>query len=190
MYSQSSDNLSKDSGGLTVEKIFAPLKQLSPQGEQNTEGHCMACTRLTGKILHLGMSPQPISEEEGDNTDVYTDEDTQVATIEREGHLPRADRVWAWLTQDAKNDCIYAVDAQDHAYNFVKDVKGRLYLVDSDKHVFRSIKSASDLQVRFLVEGEPLDYNYADPVIGKDDDMDIYNWGSIHDSYASQLNKL
>jgi hypothetical protein len=86
---------------------------------------------------------------------------------------------------------VYAVDAQDHAYNFIVLPTRRVYLIDSNQRVFRRILIEANFQAigHNATMADEYDYDYGDPEPDEDEDsnLDFYYWGALHPRYHLML---
>lgn len=159
---------------------------INPYDGWNPLGNCMNCAVETALTLSLGRDPQAVDKGDctisgkGGQKDVKFPDDTE----------DRANAVWKFLTVKAVKGGVYAVDAEDHAYNFVVDGSGQPYLIDSNQQLFVKLQSVDDLiqQVRNKKGEEPIAYHYANPPEGDDgSDMVFYFFGRITERWALLL---
>lgn len=165
---------------MSLHDIGAIFRLINPHAGINPHGNCMHCAVIAANALVAGNTPVRAT--------------GAIAAIAGNGHAItqsypsnhpfRAQAVYNWL--NAAGNGVYAVDADDHAYNFIKTAAG-LFLIDSNQHVFRKINHLYD----FVATGhndtvdDRYKYNYADPSDGCD--VDIYHWGALHGRWAILL---
>ncbi len=87
---------------------------------------------------------------------------------------------------------VYAVDANNHAYNFLRDYEGKVYLIDSNQHIFRKIEKLADFCATVYNEklSDSVAYNYADPHKGMnkpEKEIEIYFKGKLADKWNQIL---
>ena len=82
---------------------------------------------------------------------------------------------------------VYAVDGGGHAFNFVVGYDRRIFLIDSNQHIFRRIITTAD----FVAMGHNDDwqdsyrYNYGNPPRDEDGEpLVLYYWGPLANRYA------
>jgi hypothetical protein len=171
---------------LTIADLGQSLCVINPYDGWNPLGNCMNCAVETALTLALGRDPQPVDQGDctikgkGGQKDAKFPDDTE----------NRAEAVWEFLTIKAVREGVYAVDAEDHAYNFLIDENGQPYLIDSNQQLFLKLASVEDLkqQVRNKKGDKPIDYHYADPPAAEDgSDMIFYFFGRIAKRWALLL---
>lgn len=168
-----------DPGVQVLQRSFGVL---NPHGGLNPHGNCTGCADRTARVLSNGTAPTQVTVAVADLTNYDGDE------IEFDPIPGRSRTVFAWLIQARPG--VYVVDADDHAYNFVKTTTQAIYLVDSNQHVFRRVRSLADLVAvghNATVE-DRYPFNYANP--GDEDgdwEMKIIHFGNLSPLWNARL---
>lgn len=176
---------------MSIQDLGAVLKRINPNAGLNPHGNCMHCAVITANTLVTGNPPTratgAIAVVAGQGGVLVQSFPTDYANHVL-GIYSRARAVYNWLL--AAPAGVYAVDAEDHAYNFLKHA-GAIYLIDSNQHVFRQILQLRDFEGVGHNSGvdERYNYNYADPEPDDDDgsDINIYYFGALHGNWAGVL---
>lgn len=174
---------------MSIQHLGELFKVINPFGGLNYRGDCMHCAVATANALITGNNPPHTV-------------DGSIAAIGGRGpgvtqRFPtgmgmRENAVLTWLRNTAVAGGVYAVDAEDHAYNFVKGMGGEVYLVDSNQHVFKRINSVADFCAagHNAGVGERYNYNYANPEPGDDgSDIEVYYWGQLANRWVEVLRR-
>ena len=163
------------------------LKCINPNNGWNVDSNCIACAEETADTLTLGKDPVPA----GDRWEEFMSKRT--ATKKFKGDSP--DQVWDWCFANLQVGTVYAVylesegDGFIHAWNLVRDDGGRIYLIDSNQHLFKQFQQASDgpSEVRNHPEDETnrtTTMNYLSAINAK---LVVYVWGPMHSRWKSIL---
>jgi hypothetical protein len=165
-----------------VGRAFEGVNEHAPA---NPDGNCMHCAVETAEALTKGRIPARV--------------DGSISRVEEGGvpmlqlfryELPdRASLVLRYLRHQAPAG-VYAVDVQDHAYNFIVLPNRQVYLIDSNQLIFRQINTEADFQA--IGHNDTLDdeydYDYGSPERVEDKtDMEFYYWGALHPRYHLML---
>lgn len=168
---------------MSIQHLGTILKAINPNAGLNPEGTCMHCAVIVANILTNGQQPTVAN---GHIASISGNGHPVTQSFPTHQHL-RENALYSWLKLAGAG--VYAVDAEDHAYNFLK-VNAEIYLLDSNQHVFRKIRHLFD----FIATGhnstvsERYKYNYANPEPADDgSDINIYYWGALHQRWASVL---
>ncbi len=164
------------------------LKGINPFWGVNPRGNCKNCARVTANTLTTGNDPASNIE---DGTCKVTDSDEEKVIVKFQAGDDRSKEVWRWLTEKAVRSGVYAVDANNHAYNFLKSYEGEVYLIDSNQHIFRRIEKLHDFVATVYNEklSDSVAYNYADPYKGEnkpEKEIELYFKGNL----AERWNKI
>jgi hypothetical protein len=147
----------------------------------NPDRNCMHCAVETARALTAGRDPTrvdgSIAAVGGNGVPVLR---TFLDTL-----VNRATVVLQYLRTQAPTG-VYAVDAEDHAYNFIVFPTRVIVLIDSNQLTFRKIRTTDDFQaiVYNATVDDAVDYDYGNPPPDEDgSDMDFYHWGALHPNY-------
>jgi hypothetical protein len=168
---------------VTIADLGQALRVINPYDGWNPLGNCMSCAVETAMVLTSGRQPVAVALGAGRISGQGGREIVKFP----EGMGNRAASVWRFLTVNAVSEGVYAVDAEDHAYNFLRDSNGQPYLIDSNQQLFLRLDTVNDLmQQGHNAQGSaPYDYNYADPTPDDDgSDMVFYFFGRIAQNWA------
>jgi hypothetical protein len=157
------------------------LKVINPYCGVNPDGNCFNCAREVAEVLTTGRTPQahPVNED--------VSNDGPPAPKRFDSGPTRGQDVWDWLRNTAASGGVYAVDGDDHAYNFVKDYNSRVYIMDSNQHLFREVKRLQDFAATNYNEDiyDSVQSNYADPPDVHQ--ITVYYWGTLHPTWRDIL---
>ena len=158
-----------------IKELKRALKAINPGGET---GDCTLCAVEAAEVLTTDRDARPASirlenANHNDKICMKLGDVTDRATVIRN-----------WLLSADTRCGVYAVDAgEDHAYNFVKTTAGRLYVVDSNLHVYLRVNPQ---QADSSIEDK---YNYFDPPDDEEgNQVTIYYWGALGPAWNDKLN--
>lgn len=171
--------------GPRVEHLAPLFNAINPSHGINPEGNCMHSSVETGRALTTGTAPLAVDGSLASVIDVAPF--PPGTAIPAEG---RTTAVIAFLNLAPPNS-VFAVDADDHAYNFVKGPSGQCFVLDSNQHFYRHLRSPADFVAYVANETltNGLRYDYSNP-ISESGDMDIYRWGNLHATYQPYFANL
>jgi hypothetical protein len=162
-----------------IEGLGERLKGINPHDGWNPHGNCMACAIEAAEVLTHGRAPalaaqKVVSLPKGRKKFKEFEEEESAA------------EVWGWLLQNLQANTVYLVERSndvDHVWNLVRDVKGDIYLIDSNQHTFRRLTgpSSGEAEVRNGPDDE-VEMNYLDG-----HGVEVYEWGPLHSSWAALL---
>ena len=163
--------------GPRIEHLAPVLNVINPNHGTNPDGNCIHSAVETAEALTHGLRPTTV---DGSLGSVAKRAPTPGTAIPAVG---RSAAVTAFLALAPPNS-VFAVDADDHAYNFVKGPYGHVFVLDSNQHFYRRVSAGPDYVAYVANENltDGLRYDYSDPV-SDSGDMDIYFWGNLHANY-------
>jgi hypothetical protein len=180
--------------GAGIEGLGERLKGINPHNGWNPLANCMACAIETAEVLTLNKKPSQVGT---DSPDAIPEDREALKTFEGKS----AAKVWEWLFKNLKANTVYLVERSngvDHVWNLVRDVKGDIYLIDSNQHTFRRLTGPGDGPAE--VRNDPndievgkrtaeMDYLASADEGGSDEatSLDVYEWGPLHPDWAARL---
>ena len=163
--------------GPRVEDLAPILNVINPRHGLNPEGNCMDCAIETAQALTSGAMPQMVQGWGANVGDAAPFAGTVIPQVNRHQLL-------AHYLNVAAPGSVFAVDADDHAYNFVKGPHGHIFVVDSNQHCYRWVRAQNEYVAYMANDSlqDGLRYDYADPP-SESDDMEVFYWGALHANY-------
>lgn len=162
--------------------LAARLKSMNKHAGANPMGACMEYAKQTGLALTTGAAPATVNDR-GD-TSVYVDVNQQPLVRQFASDQNRGQQVSTWLENQAQAG-VYAVDADDHAWNVIVMQTREVYVVDTSQQIYRRISTAIDFVAHLIVDDEEqmVRIDYSD----WGDSMNFYLWGQLAHPYAQIL---
>ena len=161
-----------------IPELRGALYNINPSGQS---GNCTKCAVEAAKVLTKGRMARPVTDDSSD-IEAQKYEARVVRTFEENGE--RAAAVRTYLFSSEAKPGVYGVNAgEDHAYNFVKTSTGKLYVVDSNLHIYFSVGQTNPKGFKAIIEGEK--YNYSNPDEGP---MTVFYWGPLELRWNEKLN--
>src|SRR5688572_12693309 len=124
---------------MSIEHLGQLFAKVNPNAGTNPDGNCMHCAVETAKALVEGRRPKLVDGSIGSVAN-----NRIPLLVKFSDRATRQTRVLLFLQRVAPAG-VYAVDAEDHAYNFVVlSQPRRIFLVDSNQHVYREVAGLGD----------------------------------------------
>jgi hypothetical protein len=170
-----------------IQRLGEVLSAINPHDGWNPHGNCIACAVETAIVLTTGRSPNQIGK--------FKDEDKllEAMTPAKELEGKSAAEVFEWMHKKLQAGTVYIafMDNDDviHAWNFVRDNAGNIYLIDSNQQVFRKLVGADDGQHTVKnkqtdEEFPTFDMNYLETTTAG---LVLYDRGPLHHQWAAFL---
>ncbi|MDB5305863.1 MAG: hypothetical protein JWO38_65 [Gemmataceae bacterium] len=172
---------------MSIQHLISYFSEVNPYLGANPLGNCAHCAVETARALTEGTPPRAvdgaIGNVSGSGVPVLR---TFLQTLPN-----RAGVVLLYLSVGAPAG-VYAVETLDHAYNFVVLPDRRVFLIDSNQHVFRQILTVDDFEAvgHNQTLADTYDCNYGDAEEGDDSNMEFYHWGSLHPRWHLVLTQI
>jgi hypothetical protein len=174
---------------MSIEHLGRLFKKVNPYHGYNPEGNCKSCAVETARALVEGRPPQTVDV----GAAKVKDQGGQLQKTFAGTQANRAQAVLDALKGELPAG-VYAVDADNHAYNFiVLPYNRQVFLIDSNQRIYRQISGVDDFVAKAynVPLREPLvsDYNYGDPRGKKGKDMDFFFWGALDPYWLLELSR-
>lgn len=160
---------------MSLHDLHESLACINPYGKLNPRGNCVHCAIHTADVLVNNTLPRTV------NGSITSFRGLAPGTFVRfEDVWNHSSILLAYLIGQGVNQ-VYAVETEDHAFNFVVDSRNYVYVLDSNQQFYRHIQRIEDFVATGHNESVDSRYeiDYANPIGDDSNEIDIYPWGEL-----------